>query len=124
MTTAHAPQSFWTRYVFSTDHKTIGKQYMFTALFMLLFATAWSILIRLQMAWPDATWPMLGRLFPGLYEDGVMLPERYLSLVTMHGTVMIFFVVSFALVSGLGNFIIPLQIGARDMAYPGLNMAS
>jgi cytochrome c oxidase subunit 1 len=118
------PQSFWSRYVFSQDHKTIGKQYLFTGLFMGLFAVTWSVLIRLQIAWPEATWPLLGRFFPGLYESGVLLPERYLSLVTMHGTVMIFFVISFALVSGFGNFIIPLHIGARDMAYPFLNMLS
>jgi cytochrome c oxidase subunit 1 len=115
---------FWTRYVFSTDHKTIGKQYLFTALFMGLFAIAWSVLIRIQIAWPGAKLPFLSRLFPGLYEGGVLLPERYLSLVTMHGTVMVFFVISFALVSGFGNFIIPLHIGARDMAYPFLNMLS
>jgi cytochrome c oxidase subunit 1 len=117
-------ESFIRRYFFSTDHKTIGKQYLLTAFFMGVFAVGWSILIRIQLAWPDADLPLLSRLFPGLYQDGVLLPERYLSLVTMHGTVMVFFVISFALVSGLGNFIIPLQIGARDMAYPVLNMLS
>ena len=120
----HAEQGFWTRYVFSTDHKTIGKQYLLTAFVMAVFGTAWSILIRVQLSWPDASWPLLGRLLPGLYEGGVLLPEYYLSLVTMHGTVMIFFVISFALVSGFGNFIIPLHVGARDMAYPFLNMLS
>jgi cytochrome c oxidase subunit 1 len=124
MSAAHAKQSFWTRAVFSTDHKTIGKQYFLTGMFMALFATGWSVLMRLQLAWPDATWPVLGELFGGLYQDGILLPERYLSLVTMHGSVMIFFVVSFALVSGFGNFIIPLHVGARDMAYPFLNMLS
>jgi cytochrome c oxidase subunit 1 len=102
----------------------IGKQYLFTALFMGLFAVAWSILIRIQIAWPKAAHPYLGKVFPGLYEGGVMLPERYLSLVTMHGSLMVFFVISLALVSGYGNFIIPLQVGARDMAYPFLNMLS
>ncbi len=120
----HAPQSFWTKYVFSTDHKTIGKQYLLTALFMALFSIGWSVLIRIQMAWPEAVHPLLGKLLPNLYESGVLLPEYYLSLVTMHGTIMVFFVISFALVSGLGNFIIPLHIGARDMAYPFLNMLS
>ncbi len=124
MSTTHAPQSFWTRYVFSTDHKTIGKQYLMTGFFMGVFSIGWSILIRIQLAWPEATLPLLGRLFPGLYEGGVLLPERYLSLVTMHGTIMVFFVISFALVSGFGNFIIPLHVGARDMAYPFLNMLS
>jgi len=121
-TTGHG--GFWTRYVFSTDHKTIGKQYYFTAVVMALFAATWSMLLRLHLAWPQAQWPLLSKLFPGLYEGGVLLPERYLSLVTMHGSVMIFFVISLSLVSGFGNFIIPLQIGARDMAYPFLNMLS
>ena len=124
MSATHAEGSFWTRYVFSTDHKMIGKQYLLTGMFMALFAVAWSTMVRVQLAWPAATWPLLGKLFPGLYQDGVLLPEKYLSLVTMHGTVMIFFVVSLALVSGFGNFIIPLQVGARDMAYPFLNMLS
>jgi cytochrome c oxidase subunit 1 len=124
MSAAHGKQSFWTKYVFSTDHKTIGKQYLITGIFMGLFSVTWSVLIRIQIAWPDATSPLLGSLFPGLYEGGVLAPERYLSLVTMHGTVMVFFVISFALVSGFGNFIIPLHIGARDMAYPFLNMLS
>ncbi|MSR07786.1 MAG: cytochrome c oxidase subunit I [Gemmatimonadetes bacterium] len=120
----HGPQSFWTRYVFSTDHKTIAKQYLFTAAFMSIFAVGWSMLIRLQLAYPHNTWPILSSLFPGLYQDGVLLPERYLSLTTMHGTVMVFFVISLALVSGFGNFIIPLQVGAHDMAYPFLNALS
>ncbi len=115
----------WVRkYVFSTDHKTIGKQYFLTALVMGVVGIALSVLIRLQLSWPGTTWPLLEKLLPGLYEGGVLAPEHYLSLVTMHGTIMIFFVVSFALVSGFGNFIIPLHIGARDMAYPFLNMIS
>lgn len=120
----HEPQSFWRRYIFSTDHKTIGKQYLVTAAFMLLFAIGWSVLIRVQLAWPEATLPMLSRLFPNWYESGVLLPDRYLSMVTMHGTIMVFFVISFALLGGFGNFIIPLHVGARDMAYPFLNMLS
>ncbi len=124
MSETHGPQSFWTRYVFSTDHKTIGRQYIFTGIFMAVFGTAWSIMIRLQLAWPEGTWPILSKIAPGLYEGGVLLPENYLSLITMHGTIMIFFVISFALVSGFGNFIIPLHVGARDMAYPFLNMLS
>ncbi|MFQ5550703.1 MAG: cbb3-type cytochrome c oxidase subunit I, partial [Gemmatimonadales bacterium] len=120
----HAHMGFWRTYIFSSDHKTIGKQYMITALFMAFFAIAWSVLIRMQIAWPDALHPVLGGLLPDLYESGVLLPEKYLSLVTMHGTIMVFFVISFALVSGLGNFVIPLQVGARDMAYPFLNMLS
>jgi len=122
--TAHETPGFWRHYVFSTDHKMIAKQYYFTALVMAVFAAVWSMLIRLQLALPGHTWPFLSKLFPGLYQEGVLLPERYLSLVTMHGTVMIFFVISLALVSSFGNFVIPLQVGARDMAYPFLNMLS
>ncbi|MBI4546161.1 MAG: cbb3-type cytochrome c oxidase subunit I [Gemmatimonadetes bacterium] len=124
MSGEHAYPGFWRRYVFSTDHKVIGIQYYLTAVFMAVVAVALAILIRLQLAWPHATWPLLGRLLPGGYEEGVLKPEFYLSLVTMHGTIMVFFVISFALVSGFGNFIIPLHIGARDMAYPFLNMLS
>jgi cytochrome c oxidase subunit I len=120
----HRHHGFARTYLFSTDHKMIGKQYLFTALFMGLFAVAWSILIRIQIAWPKEVHPFFTKLFPGLYESGVLLPERYLSLVTMHGSLMVFFVISLALVSGFGNFIIPLQVGARDMAYPVLNMLS
>src|SRR6266571_3545293 len=110
MSSRHAPASFWSTHVFSTDHKTIAKQYLITSFVMALFATAWSMLIRLQLAWPAAQWPLLGKIFPGLYEGGVLAPEKYLSLVTMHGTVMIFFVVSFGLLGGFGNFLIPLQV--------------
>ncbi len=124
MSESHGPRSFWRTYIFSTDHKTIGKQYFLTGVFWALFSVGWSVLIRIQMAWPDATLPFFSTLFPNLYESGVLLPERYLSLVTMHGTIMVFFVISFCLVSGFGNFIIPLQVGARDMAYPFLNMLS
>ncbi len=104
-----APQGFLRRYVFSTDHKVIGLQYLFTAMFMALVGGALAVLIRYQLAWPEKT---------------VVTPETYLALVTMHGTIMVFFVVSLALVSGFGNFLIPLHIGARDMAYPLLNMLS
>lgn len=124
MSGMHEPRSWLRRYIFSTDHKVIGKQYFLTALVMGVVGVGLSVLIRLQLAWPDATWPLLGKILPGLYDGGVLKPEQYLSLVTMHGTLMIFFVISFALVSGFGNFVIPLHIGARDMAYPFLNMLS
>ncbi len=120
----HQPQSFIRRYIFSTDHKVIGIQYLLTGLFMALIAGGLAMLIRLQLAWPDSKWPFLGKLFPRGMEGGVMNPEFYLSLVTMHGTLMVFFVISLALVSGFGNFVVPLQSGARDMAFPFLNMLS
>ena len=105
----HAPRGFLRRYVFSTDHKVIGLQYLFTAMVMALVGGTLAAMIRYQLAWPEKT---------------LVSPETYLSLVTMHGTIMVFVVVSLALVSGFGNFLIPLQIGARDMAFPFLNMLS
>ena len=118
------PPSFIARYVFSTDHKVIGIQYMITAMFIAVAGGALALLIRMQLAWPGAKWPLLGKLFPDGMEGNLMKPEFYLSLMTMHGTIMIFFVVSLALIGGFGNFLIPLQIGARDMAFPFLNMLS
>ncbi|MDA2937741.1 cbb3-type cytochrome c oxidase subunit I [Acidobacteria bacterium AH-259-A15] len=120
----HRKQGFIRRYIFSTDHKIIGIQYFLTGMVMAVIAGFLAMLIRLQLAWPGEKWEFLGALFPAGMEDGIMKPEFYLSLVTMHGTLMVFFVVSFALVSGFGNYLIPLQIGARDMAFPFLNMLS
>jgi cytochrome c oxidase subunit 1 len=122
---AHAPQAFIWRYVFSKDHKVIGIQYYLTAMVMALVAGLLAMLIRLQLAWPEADWALLGRLLPMGYDVGggfgVMKPEFYAMLFTMHGTIMVFFVLSTAPVSGFGNLLIPLQVGARDMAFPFLN---
>ena len=120
----HPKQSFLSRYVFSTDHKTIGIQYFFTAMVMGLVGGFLAMLIRLNLAWPGESWWLLGVLFPSGAEGGILKPEFYISLVTMHGTIMVFFLVSFALIGGFGNYLIPLQIGARDMAFPFLNMLS
>ena len=118
---AHAPQAFIWRYVFSKDHKVIAIQYYVTAMLMALIAGVLAMLIRLQLAWPerDNTW--LGNLLPMGFQSGVMNPEFYAMLFTMHGTIMVFFVLSTAPVSGFGNLLIPLQAGARDMAFPFLN---
>jgi len=118
---AHAPQAFIWRYVFSKDHKVIGIQYYLTAMVMALIAGLLAMLIRLQIAWPEKSWPALTRLLPTGFTDGVMNPEFYAMLFTMHGTIMVFFVLSTAPVSGFGNLLIPLQAGARDMAFPFLN---
>jgi cytochrome c oxidase subunit 1 len=120
----HAPTSFIRRYVFSTDHKVIGIQYIVTGLVMALVGAALATLIRLQLGWPEHRWELLGRLLPTGYMDGVMTPEFYLAVVTMHGTIMVFFFISYVLVSGFGNYLVPLQVGARDMAFPFLNMLS
>ncbi|MBI2822445.1 MAG: cbb3-type cytochrome c oxidase subunit I [Acidobacteria bacterium] len=121
---AHEHQSFVRRYIFSTDHKIIGIQYLLTGMVMALVGGALAMLIRLQLSWPGEKWTLLGALFPTGMQEGVMKPEFYLSMVTMHGTIMVFFVVSFILISGFGNYLIPLQTGARDMAFPFLNMLS
>jgi cytochrome c oxidase subunit 1 len=118
---AHAPQAFIWRYVFSKDHKVIGVQYYVTAMLMALVAGVLAMLVRLQLAWPDSTFPGIGRLLPNGFSDGVMNPEFYAMLFTMHGTIMVFFVLSTAPVSGFGNLLIPLHTGARDMAFPFLN---
>jgi cytochrome c oxidase subunit 1 len=104
----HEPQGFLRKYVFSLDHKVIGIQYLITAFVMALVGGGLAFMIRAQLAWPDAA---------------MFKPEAYISFVTMHGTIMVFFVVSLG-ISAFGNFTIPLHIGARDMAYPWLNMLS
>jgi cytochrome c oxidase subunit 1 len=126
---AHAPQAFIWRYVFSKDHKVIGIQYYITAMTMALVAGLLAMLIRIQLAWPEVDWGFVGRLLPMGFQGGagqpyVMNPEFYSMLFTMHGTIMVFFVMSTAPVSGFGNLLIPLQIGARDMAFPFLNALS
>ena len=115
---------FLRRYVFSTDHKIIGIQYILTGLLMAVVGSLLAVMIRLQLGWPTHQWGLLGRLFPTGMSSGIMTPEFYLALVTMHGTIMVFFFISYVLVSGFGNYLIPLQVGARDMAYPFLNMLS
>jgi len=120
----HAPQAFIWKYVFSKDHKVIGVQYYLTAMCMAWVAGALAMLVRLQLAWPEKTWPTLGRFLKFGFTDGVMNPEFYAMLFTMHGTIMVFFVLSTAPVSGFGNILIPLQVGARDMAFPFLNALS
>jgi len=121
---AHPQLGFWRKYVFSTDHKVIGLQYLITAMSMAIVGGILSLLMRLQLAWPAELWPSLERLMPVAFEGGPMKPEFYISLVTMHGTIMVFFLFTAVLTGGFGNFLIPLQIGARDMAFPFLNALS
>jgi cytochrome c oxidase subunit 1 len=118
---AHAPQAFIWKYVFSKDHKVIGIQYYVTAMFMALIGGLLAMLIRIQLAWPEKEMLWLGKILPTGYSSGFMNPEFYAMLFTMHGTIMVFFVMSTAPVSGFGNILIPLQTGARDMAFPFLN---
>ena len=120
----HEKQGFVSKYVFSYDHKMIGKQYFTLAMSMGFIGGILAVLIRLQLGFPSQPWPFLENLFPVGMASGIMTPEFYVSLFTMHGTIMVFFLLSLLPVSGFGNFLIPLQIGARDMAFPFLNMLS
>jgi cytochrome c oxidase subunit 1 len=119
-----APKSFIRKYIFSLDHKVIGIQYILLALVAVLVGMIMSLLMRMNLSWPGTNWPILGTLFPGGAPNGVMNPEFYLSLVTMHGTIMVFFVLTTAPQGGFGNYFLPIQIGAEDMAFPVLNMLS
>src|SRR2546430_11456065 len=120
----HHELGFWRKYVFSTDHKIIGIQYLITAMSMAVVGGTLSMLMRYQLAWPSMISPTLGKLMPDAFAGRVMKPEFYVSLVTMHGTIMVFFLFTAVLNGGFGNFLIPLQIGARDMAFPFLNALS
>ena len=118
------PKSFIRKYIFSLDHKVIGIQYILLALVAVLVGMIMSLLMRMNLSWPGTNWPILGTLFPGGAPNGIMNPEFYLSLVTMHGTIMVFFVLTTAPQGGFGNYFLPIQIGAEDMAFPVLNMLS
>src|SRR6202158_4939487 len=119
-----APTGFIRKYIFSLDHKVIGIQYILLALTAVVVGLVMSILMRLNLSWPGTNWPIMGTLFPTGAPGGIMSPEFYLSLVTMHGTIMVFFVLTTAPQGGFGNYFLPIQIGADDMAFPVLNMMS
>src|SRR5262249_23140790 len=117
------PTSFVRRYVFSTDHKVIAKQFLWLGLFFLAVGGVMAMMIRWQIAHPGTAFPVLGDLlWPG--GNGVMPPQSYASFFTMHGTIMIFFAITPILIGAFGNLCIPLMVGARDMAFPTLNMLS
>ena len=126
----HAPSGFLSRYVFSKDHKVIGIQFFFSSILFLLLGGALALLVRLQVGYPEQALGLLTYCFPFLQSripaewGGRMSPEFYTMLFTMHASVMIFFVIIPWLTGAFGNFLIPLMIGARDMAFPTLNMLS
>ncbi|MEW5987258.1 MAG: cbb3-type cytochrome c oxidase subunit I [Chloroflexota bacterium] len=124
MHSAEGELSFWRKYVFSTDHKVIGKQFLFSSLFFFIVGGLLALLIRTQLAWPWEEIPVVGPLIYGEESGNILLPERYPALVTMHGTIMIFFFIIPILSGAFGNFLIPLMIGAKDMAFPRVNMIS
>ena len=121
----HHKETFITKYIFSQDHKMIAKQYLITGvLFMGVIGILMSLLMRLQIAWPEEP-NIIFEFFLGKWApDGVMDADIYLALVTMHGTIMVFFVLTAGLSGTFSNLLIPLQLGARDMASGFLNMIS
>jgi len=117
-------QTFWTKYVFSTDHKMISKQFLVTAIIMAFLAMGMSMIFRLQLAWPNETFPFLEHIIGKWGKDGKLDPGFYLALVTIHGTIMVFMVLTGGLSGTFSNLLIPFQVGARDMASGFLNMLS
>src|SRR5437016_8734403 len=119
----HPQLGFLRKYIFSEDHKIIGIQFLFSGLIFLFIGGTLALLVRLQVGWPSGTIPVIGRWFPLSWGDK-MSPEFYTMVFSMHASVMIFFVIIPLLTGAFGNFLIPLMIGARDMAFPKLNMMS
>jgi cytochrome c oxidase subunit I len=120
----HHKQSFISKYIFSQDHKTIGKQFLVTGIIWAIIGGLFSVLFRLQLAYPDESFPILEQVFGRWAKGGKILPEFYYALITMHGTVLVFFVLTGGLSGTFANLLIPLQVGARDMASPFMNMLS
>lgn len=120
----HHHQSFITKYVFSQDHKMISRQFLITGIIWAVIGGAFSVIFRLQLGYPDQTFPFLEDIFGHWAKGGRLDQEFYYALVTMHGTILVFFVLTAGLSGTFSNFLIPLQIGARDMASPFLNMLS
>src|SRR6188768_909390 len=125
----HHELGWWRTYIFSTDHKVIGIQYMITGLIFLFFGFCLMMLMRFQLAYPGHALPALGGVLerllgPGVMPEGKMTPDFYNSLGAMHGTIMIFLGIVPIAFAAFGNFVVPLQIGAPDMTFPKINMAS
>jgi cytochrome c oxidase subunit 1 len=121
----HHEESFISKYIFSQDHKMIGKQFLLTAVFMGIVAMLLSILFRIQLAWPGESSDFLSFFLGETWAPGGVLKEdMYLGLVTIHGTIMVFFLLTGGLSGTFSNLLIPLQLGARDMASGFLNMLS
>ena len=116
--------TFLSKYVFSMDHKMIAKQFLITGMVWAVLGGLMSVLFRLQLGYPDSTFPFLEDLLGKWGKGGRITPEAYYALVTTHGTVLVFFVLTAGLSGTFANFLIPLQVGARDMASPFMNMLS
>ena len=120
----HHEENFFTKYLFTMDHKMIGKQFLITGMFMGIIGVMMSMLFRLEIAYPEQSFPILEFFLGKWAPDGVMDPNIYLALVTIHGTIMVFFVLTAGLSGTFSNLLIPLQIGARDMASGFMNALS
>jgi cytochrome c oxidase subunit 1 len=120
----HPELGFLRKYIFSTDHKIIGIQFLFSSLIFLLLGGLLAMLVRIQLGWPHSEIPILGKALWSGTAGQRMPPEFYNMLFSMHATIMIFFVIIPMLAGAFGNFTIPLMVGARDMAFPTLNMMS
>ena len=117
-------ESFITKYVFSQDHKMIARQFLITGMIWAIIGGFFSVIFRLQLGYPESTFPWMEDLLGHWAKGGKLQPQFYYALVTMHGTILVFFVLTAGLSGTFANFLIPLQIGARDMASPLLNMLS
>src|ERR1043165_4583191 len=118
-------EPFITKYVFSQDHKTISRQFLITAVIMAVVAMTMSVIFRMQLAWPGEKFAFVNALLGDKWaKDGILDPNMYLALVTIHGTIMVFFVLTGGLSGTFSNLLIPYQVGARDMASGFLNMLS
>src|SRR5580700_368390 len=120
----HAPTSFIGKHVFSLDHKVIGKQYYALGLVAALVGMFLSWLMRIHLGWGSFAIPGLHLLSKTGAPGGVMTPEYYLQLMTMHATIMVFFVLTTAPFAAFGNYFLPIQVGAEDMPFPHFNMMS
>lgn len=119
----HPELGFLRKYIFSEDHKIIGIQFLISSILFLFLGGGLALMVRIQVGWPYGNVPIVGNWFPASW--GLkMSPEYYTMAFSMHATVMIFFVIIPFLTGAFGNFLIPLMIGARDMAFPKLNMMS
>src|SRR5947209_13345710 len=118
------PTSFIRKHIFSIDHKVIGKQYYGLALVAVFVGMVLSWLMRLHLGWTNLAIPGLHLLSKNGAPGNVMTPEYYLQLMTMHGTIMVFFVLTTAPFAAFGNYFLPIQVGAEDMPFPHFNMMS
>ncbi len=117
-------QSFLAKYVFSTDHKIISKQFLITGIIWAIIGGFLSVVMRMQLGFPHSTFGFLQHMNGHWFSGGKLQPDSYYQLMTMHGTIMVFFVLTAGLSGTFANYLIPLQVGARDMASPFVNMLS